>query len=602
MDAGTLTIRTIFSQDRRLVVPLFQRPYVWSEELQWEALWDDIREVAERQERHAHVRPHFLGAIVLDQQALPLGRLETRLIIDGQQRLTTLQIVLEACADICKSLNLESHFKAFMKLTRNDDPMSTDPDEAFKVWPTQVDRPAFREVMKAGSPEEIGNGQKKSERRALRKHPIAAAYTYFHSEISGWLSESVDSMPERATALLETIRDGLRMVVIDLKEEDDAQLIFETLNARGTPLLPADLIKNHIFHELDKCKADIGSLYTKYWRSIDETAEYWRESLGIGHAKRARIDLFVFAWLSLKLQDEVPVAQLYGAFKDYLESPPSGGAAAVLQSISDHASIYRSLDDGSSGPVVEKFMKRLRELDITSVYPFILGLLSTLPEDDSQVPRILSDLESFLVRRMVCQLSTRGYNRVFTDLLKVLEGSPDGLAARTQAALMMGDAATNRWPDDNEFRAALIGLPLYRVLRRSRLRMILEALEDTSRHDKSEQIIIEKLTIEHLMPQEWAAHWPLPADSQRDVASIARESHIHRLGNLTLLTAKLNPSISNGPWPTKLQEILKFSALGLNRRLPATAWSENEIEGRSHELAGLAVSTWKHPSGQEVKK
>ncbi len=202
MDAGTVSIRSVFGQDRRLVVPLFQRPYVWTQSLQWEALWEDIRGVAERQEQGLKVRPHFLGAIVLDQQPGPLGKLETRLIIDGQQRLTTIQIILEACVDVCNSLGLDRHQRAFIKLTRNDDPMNSDPDEEFKVWPTQVDRDAFRAVMRSESVEQVGAGLKKRELRSIRKHPIFLGYQYFYTEILSWVraAENVGGIPGRCAA------------------------------------------------------------------------------------------------------------------------------------------------------------------------------------------------------------------------------------------------------------------------------------------------------------------------------------------------------------------------------------------------------------------
>src|SRR5271169_6829423 len=152
MDAGTLSIKTVFGQDRRHLVPLFQRPYVWKREVQWEPLWDDIRSVAERLHADQPTRPHFLGAVVLDQIRKPTGHLECRLLIDGQQRLTKIQIVLAAFADLCETLGQEKYHKALVKLTRNDDPMSEDPDEKFKVWPTNVDRDHFHRVMNAESP------------------------------------------------------------------------------------------------------------------------------------------------------------------------------------------------------------------------------------------------------------------------------------------------------------------------------------------------------------------------------------------------------------------------------------------------------------------
>src|SRR5262245_27156942 len=139
MDTGTLSVKKIFEQERRHVVPLFQRPYVWEKEKQWEPLWDDIRSLAEKLLAGKQTRPHFLGAIVFDQMPKPTGHVETRQVIDGQQRLTTIQILLEAFCDLCRERGLTNHHRSLLKLTRNDDPLSKDDDEQFKVWPTNVD-------------------------------------------------------------------------------------------------------------------------------------------------------------------------------------------------------------------------------------------------------------------------------------------------------------------------------------------------------------------------------------------------------------------------------------------------------------------------------
>ena len=140
MQVGNITIRQLFQQDRRHVVPLYQRPYVWQEETQWVPLWEDIRSVAERLASQGASRAHFIGAIVLEYVPQHAGALEIRLVIDGQQRLTTIQLLLEAFYDYCGAIGAEQHHKAIERLVRNDDPMNPDPIERYKVWPTNVDR------------------------------------------------------------------------------------------------------------------------------------------------------------------------------------------------------------------------------------------------------------------------------------------------------------------------------------------------------------------------------------------------------------------------------------------------------------------------------
>jgi hypothetical protein len=282
MDAGTLDLKTIFGQDRRHVVPLYQRPYVWEEKKQWEPLWTDIEAVARRLLAEQPTRAHFLGAIVLEQQPKQTGCLETRLVIDGQQRLTTLQLLLEAFADFCKTAGAEQHHKALAKLTRNDDPMNEDPVEQFKVWPTTVDQEAFHAIMDCGSPAELRRRYEAEEDASSVDHAIADAYLYFHRRIEDWFSEDPAAQTARLHALLATLREHIRLVVIDLGKEDDAQLIFETLNARGTPLLPADLVKNHLFHKAQQAGLPIDDLYKSHWKPFDRAHRYWRKAVGRG--------------------------------------------------------------------------------------------------------------------------------------------------------------------------------------------------------------------------------------------------------------------------------------------------------------------------------
>lgn len=246
METQVRTPQMIFMQPQRLIVPLFQRPYVWNEENQWEPLWNDVVRVTERllkqpQERH---QPHFLGAVVLQQVQNPIGLMQTRTIIDGQQRLTTLQLLLDALHAELMVVEATGPALRIEALVRNQDPFCAKPEDQFKVWPTNRDRPAFNAVMGAKPPvnyEAIGY---KGER-------MVEAHRYFSEQARDWLNAGgLGSRAHRADALEKVVRDLLQMVVIDLTAEENAQEIFETLNARGAQLTAADLIKNFVFQRL----------------------------------------------------------------------------------------------------------------------------------------------------------------------------------------------------------------------------------------------------------------------------------------------------------------------------------------------------------------
>jgi hypothetical protein len=596
MDAGTLDLKTIFGQDRRHVVPLYQRPYVWEEKKQWEPLWEDIEAVARRILADEATRAHFLGAIVLEQQPKKTGSLETRLVIDGQQRLTTLQLLLEAFADYCKAAGAEQHHKALAKLTRNDDPMNDDPVEQFKVWSTTVDQEAFQAIMDCGSPAELRAQYGAAEDATSVDHPIADAYLYFYRRIADWILEDPAHRTDRLHALLATLREQIRLVVIDLGKEDDAQLIFETLNARGTPLLPADLVKNFLFHRAQQAGLPIDDLYTKHWRPFDKAYRYWRKLIGRGQQARARIDTLLQHYLTIQARDEILVSHLYVAFRDHATA--INDPARTLETIGRYAAMYRTIEDLPPTTRAGLFVERLTAMDTTTIMPVVLELFLSCGEHTAERDAALADLESFLVRRMICRLTPKNYNRLAVDLIKSLtngEGSPRD---RLQKVLLASDADTLRWPTDAEFGECLQTDPLYRVLTRKRLRLFMRALEQHLRTGKTEDMALpRKLTVEHLLPRRWRQHWPLPENAPADAAD-RRDQLLHTLGNLTLLTKKLNTSVSNGPWDKKIAAIPVHSVLRLNNELAANhaaAWDEAAIVARGKSLATMACRIWPRP-------
>ncbi len=596
MEAGPRSVKVIFEQVRRLVVPLFQRPYVWNEEDQWEPLWRDIRGLAERLLEGKDVRPHFLGAIVLDQIRKPTGHIETRTIIDGQQRLTTLQLFLEAFRDLCYARGDDRHRQALLKLTRNSDPLSEDKDDDFKVWPTNLDRDHFRKVMEANSPTELLRSYGKKAASTTVGRDIADAYLFFYRAMDEWIGTTEAEVLKRVGVLYEAIREHVQMVVIDLGHDDDAQVIFETLNARGTPLLPSDLVKNFLFHELQKDRQNLDALYGKYWRTFDEDDDYWREEIGRGHARRARIDLFLQHYLTLKRGDEVEVGRLYSSYRDYVVDGGSG-ARRHLEDLHSYAGVYRRFNKFPPESREGQFFYRLDLMDVGTAYPFLLELFQHFGDEQEAVGDTLGLLESWLVRRMVCQLNTRGYNRLFIEMLKTLKGPSSALPGRVRDFLLSSDAESNRWPADKEFKRAWYETAAYQELVRQRVRMLLEAIELQLRSGKTEKFTLqETLTIEHLMPQEWRQHWPLPRDEDPNKAAEEREGLLHTVGNLTLLTKKLNPALSNGPWRAKRAEIRKHSLLKLNVEVvDRDDWDEASIRKRAQALSEVARKIWPYP-------
>lgn len=594
MQVNNITIQQLFHQDRRYVVPLYQRPYVWQQELQWAPLWEDIRSVAERLAENIETRSHFIGAIVLEYVHQAVGTMDIRLVIDGQQRLTTVQLLLEAFYDYCGTIGAEQQHRAIERLVRNDDPMSNDPVERYKVWPTNVDRQHFERVMEARSPVELKQMYDRPLNTKRLEQPILDAYLYFYETIASWADEVEGKRDERLRSLLLAIRSHVGLVVIDVGKEDDAQVIFETLNARGTPLLPSDLVKNHLFHLAEQDGENLDLLYKQYWQPFEEGKNYWREEIGRGHAKRARVDLFLQNFLCLRIRDEVPVSHLYATFRG-TTSPEAGSAKAQLQLLRRYADIFKGFERFPEDTQLGIFFRRLNALELGTTYPFLMELFARHGSHAEEVLQVLSMLESFLVRRLVCQLNTRSYGRFFIDLINTIDGSVEALPDRVRGALTKTTAETGRWPDDDEFRSAWLSAPLYKTMLRSRLRMLLEALDTELASEFGESYVLrEKLTIEHLLPQQWRAQWPLPEGATAEMVT-TRDQLLHTLGNLTLVSNKLNPLLSNGAWPGKIAYIRQHANLNLNRELCnrwADQWDESHIRERGNALFDIAADLW----------
>ncbi len=603
MEVNKRSIEQIFDPTAQLEAPLFQRPYVWRQQRNWLPLWESIQALADKRAEGTNPRPHFLGTVVLDQLPNPVGTITRRQIIDGQQRLTTLQLALAAIRDICKAAGADGSPKAaayqdaFAKLTRNHIPLSDEPDEIFKIFPTNADRSPFRIVMGADTHQVaqqlIANA---GDSEAL----IPRAYLFFHQTISEWLGAPNDeAFMQRVAGLYQAIKGDLSLIVIDLDEKDDAQVIFETLNALGTPLLPTDLVKNYLFHSAEHQGEDTEKLYKQYWLPFDADSGYWRKEVRQGRLNRPRLDLFLQHYLTLVTDEEAVATQLFSIFKEYVRK--SGESAAThLARLQEYAEVYRSFETFPADSLEGTFFYRLEQLDTTTVYPLLLEVVkrNNQPQHKAELPHIFRDLESFLVRRTVCELTPKNFNRFFAEVVNKLKERGDFSSSAIRRILLEQTSDTTRFPDDAEFRQAWTNIAAYKRLVRKRLRMILEALDSAMRTDKTEKVSYgEKLTIEHLMPQSWQAHWQLPAD----VTAEQRNLLVQTMGNLTLLTEKLNPDVSNSAWTIKRPKIHKHSVLQMNKPITDFEdWNEEVIKQRTQQLFEVAIKVWQRPEQAEI--
>lgn len=609
MDVRIHALQMVFQGPVQFAVPMFQRPYVWEQELQWEPLWDDVSAVAELLLKgdESDLVAHFLGALVVVQQPTPTGEVGTRLVIDGQQRLITLQLLLDAVEEAIRHHGNDYDSKLLRKLILNDEDLFSG-DKLFKVWPTNVDQEAFRAAM-TDTTEVVPD---------LAERNIARAHAFFKQRAIDWADPLGD--PEKCAARLRALSvvlmGHLHVVIIDLSPEDNAQAIFETLNARGTPLLASDLVKNYLLQEAAAQKLDVESLYHDHWRRFDEEA--WRSEVRLGRLYWPRMDVFLYHWLVMRSAGDIPTQQMFSKFKE-LTRTDAAEPDDVMAELARFGDVYDTLHTSTEDPgtIKGRFFYRWRTMQASVLTPLLMLLYER--EDrlgDQQVDGSLQAIESWLVRRMLCRSSAKGYNHFLYSLLSDLEKAPDELfgAVLTRRLLEQAAVATE-WPTDAQVEVAVRENPLYRQITRSRLRLILEAIEDHSRDPlgkgKAEMFCPKNLTIEHVLPQHAPLDlWPL---SPNDDEALERRSKLrHTLGNLTLVTGKLNPSLSNSPWiakedgeeadeeskpPKDKRTGLKIhSVLHLNKHLVThDEWNEDKIVARSDLLAKTICEIWPRP-------
>jgi uncharacterized protein with ParB-like and HNH nuclease domain len=609
------SIFDLFDGKRRYEVPLFQRQYVWNHEDHWEPLWEDIERKFVQRLSGVNTTPHFLGAMVLDQRRVYGNAVPVQLVIDGQQRLTTFQIFLSAFRDVCAAEGQNTYAEECFRYLVNTGIMENSDVEKFKIWPTNSDRKQFCDVVGSGSRAELEKRHplvwRKYQRKPDSRPQMIECYVYFYDQLTAFLKndEHQQSIPERVALMHEALRGALQVVTVELEGDDDPQVIFETLNARGEPLLPSDLLRNFVFLRAAQKKESQEQLYSEYWLPFDDS--FWRTLEKQGRFYRPRSDIFLQHYLTLQRRQEVLIARLYNEYKDWIKiSSPFPTVKAELEALSDHRVYFRELIEPDTSTAYGRFAAFLKVVDLSTVYPLTLGIRGSEPSDE-EIAGMLTDLESYIVRRAICNLGSKNYNRFFlTVLTKLANTKFDRQSLRAALIEQKGESVV--WPDDAQFKQAWLANPVYNLIGPARVQYVLRAIEKQLHQAKTERIeILSSLTVEHVLPDDWIEQWPLANgnrgvtwveqfDKTREQADVdatqKRDRLKHTFGNLTLLTQPLNSSVSNSAFDIKKPAIVSNSALALNRHFhDKDAWGDMTIETRGESLFAHASTLWPYP-------
>ena len=627
MKSDTINVKGAFQDRRQYRVPFYQRAYVWGQENQWAPLWNDITDKAgARLENEEVPAPHFLGAIVLEPQLrVGLRGVDMVHVIDGQQRLTTLQYVLAAIALVMRENNLVTVLPVISDCLWNPnlETMTDAEVEKYKLWPTFRDRQTHkaaitsetRVVLRERFPESFTKSGT-IRRQGIPHPPALDAIWYFASQIDVWLKDK-DDKAKAVEVLAEATLQDLKFVAISLEPQDDAQVIFETLNGRGAQLMPTDLIRNFIFMKADKRDGDPHTLYETLWSQFEDG--FWSEEQRRGRMTRPRREWFVQSALQAKMGEDIDVGRLYQGYRQFAEKVPS--ATEQLQFLSNNAAHYKQLVGKFVVTPIGWFGSQIDSWDASALQPVALLIAQSGLTDDQQ-HEIFLDLVSFVVRRAVCGLTTKSYNKTFAQLLRRLrEGNISPIQVRAVLGGREGNAS--RWPTDDDFKSAWLNQPIIERLGSiSRVRYLLAELEKALRPNRTDDKVMSDLTdldVEHVMPVTWFEHWPLAgvlatqaelseavsADlfaldngetTDRQKLLCKRKKLVQTVGNLTLLHYGVNRSIQNYTFSVKRERLLSDSNLMLNRDLMvAPDWDEDKIEQRGLKLFELAKKIWPGP-------
>jgi uncharacterized protein with ParB-like and HNH nuclease domain/predicted transport protein len=564
MKASEAKLLDFLKKSPQFVIPIYQRTYSWAEK-ECLQLWDDIL----RAGNNDAVSAHFVGSIVYIEKGLSnLTSQEPMMVIDGQQRLTTVTLLITALARLLDTLAEDKR-----------EPMDgfsprklrhyylLNPEEGgerrYKLILSQTDKASLIALVRdAELPKE----------HSLR---VSANFALFESLLA------------RAKGDLVAVCKGLaKLVIVDValnRDQDNPQLIFESMNSTGRELSQADLIRNFVLMGLAPVVQT--QLYEQFWRPME---------VGFGQdAYSTHFDGFMRHYLTVQTGVIPNVREVYEAFKTYARSPQmvEAGVEALVRDIRAFARFYCAMALGAETDTdLSRAFQDLRELKVDVAYPFLLELYrdyatGLLGKDDLEAAVRL--VEAYVFRRAICAIPTNSMNKTFATFTKALR---KGQYLESIKAYLLGLPSYRRVPSDEEFRRALKTRDLYNFPRRS---YWLRRLEN---HGRKERISVDEYTIEHILPQNdhLSAAWrtALSQDWER-----VQTTWLHTLGNLTL--TGYNSEYSDRPFADKrdMPGGFKESPLKLNAGLgQIDQWNEEAICNRAEKLAGTALEVWAAPA------
>ena len=546
MKPSIQTLSQILYSPSQYIIPVFQRNYRW-EKPQWEKLWHSLLEIQSPQKKGNH----FMGFLVFVPGLAQPGQHTRFHLIDGQQRLTTSSILMVAIRNVAR-LNGQEELADEIHNFYLVHPLKKG-DQYFRLLPKEHDHDNYRSIV-------INNGQSVGR--------IAGALDYFEQKIGELASDG----PEALSNILNICLQRLEFMCATL-EAENAYNIFKSLNSTGVPLGSSDLIRNFVFmHVLPDEHDDFDR---EYWADLEA-----RFSNAVGQLEEARFSRF-FRDFMMRDGRYVSPKEVFSTFEERYESTDFSPKqlAKDLHVGAKHYSIING-DEPDENIDVTNELKSLNALDSSTTYPLLMALFKRRSEGDinsSQLAHCIEMLSGFILRRLVCGLTSRSYGQMFVRALAKDKGD---CVATLEQFLLEKD-----WPDDKRFASTFITHPIYRS---NYTKVVLEALERNRGH--KEVVDLRNSQIEHVMPQTLNNAW---RNTLGPNADRIQAEFLHYPGNLTL--SAYNQELGNQSFESKKQRF-ELSNISLTRELISySAWDENSIIDRGKALAREASTIWIGP-------
>ena len=572
MKAGEVCINDIFNGARLIEVPFYQRAYVWKEE-QWERFLTDMEYVSDTQ------RHYFLGSIILKNGETPNmtdAFSSRKIIIDGQQRLTTLILFFKV---LCLKVGCNGYFDHDFRFSNGDIAMQHG----------RNDSAAFKLVTSQNTAGEIKNTTPPSS--------IIAAYNFFMQKAD----------PARIN--LNVIKQNVQFVSVDLVDSEDEQQVFDTINSLGVRLTTAELLKNY-FYSRDNVRE-----YEENWVSVfekdAECKQYWDQEIETGRIKRSLIDIFFDAYFQLLIQnrdyavsvsDKIAYARvdhLAKSYQDFIDKYCAKDKNVVLKHMADYAACFAETfrPDSCERSIPSAYgMERMNViifgLKNTTVIPYVLYVAKEIQNPDSR-NEIFAVLESYIMRRMIVRTTTKNSNNLFASL--ILNNVLD--AATLKERLSRSGDVTTYFPDDRELLQGFKESKLINLQSKGVLYMMESAIQPAN----AAMVLLgfKGYSLEHLMPKKWRNNW---APCETEELAKKRDSCLLTLGNLAIIPQPLNASIRDANWTVKKAgkgtanpglELCASGLLTIHDVLKETEWTEGKIDARADWLFEQAKRIWK---------